>query len=202
MIVFDWHGVLDKGHFMGVLSSALKKYSEVKDVRLWRAYLKAISLAPKYNCLYKAYNRAEMKCEDFWNEVRFDLGVEVASVFEELVLKVDRIDEMFELVERCKSEGLRLGILSDCPWDKFYVIQKEEEFLSQFEVKFFSCEHGLMKNDFEFFMKFEQVSGVTGLEILFVDDNPRNVKKARQFGWKAFRFNKKNVGDLSRIIFE
>lgn len=202
MIVFDWHGVLDKGHFMGVLSSALKKYAEVNEVGLWRAYLKAISLGPKYNRLYKMYNRAEMECEDFWSEVRIDLGDEVALIFQSLVLKIDRIDEMFHLVERCKKEGFKIGILSDCPWDKFEVIQEEEQFLRKFDVVYFSCEHRLMKNDFKFFEKFTREARVQSEEILFVDDNPKNVKKARQFGWRAFRFDKKNVGDLENLIFE
>ncbi len=192
----DWHGVLDRGHFSAVVGKAYKEYK--RDKR-WLKFIRFARHGRKYNLLFKKYNRGLIEPEEFWGNVYADLGVRSAKVFEDLVNNFTRLDEGWELLYEVLSEELPVYIFSDCPTDKMEVIGNLDE-VNMFKKMFFSCEYGVMKNEDEFFDVFCKETGLKAGEFLFLDDNPLNVKKARQNGWQALVFNMKNYSKIREEI--
>ena len=182
VVVFDWHGVLDRGHF----ASMFREFWDLSSRNFggWKR-CKMIRLAIKYNRLYKKYNKGFLSPRRFWNEVEEDFGKEVLGLFASIVDTFRPLEKGIDLLENTLSE-YRCFLLSDCPVDKKLLIEEKiKEFGWNFEDCFFSCDYGLMKNQKKFFKIFEQETGFKGQEILFWDDNFLNVRKAKMAGWNA-----------------
>ena len=192
----DWHGVLDRGHFSAVVGKAYKEY---KRTRKWLSFIRFARHGRKYNTLFKRYNRGLIPSQEFWGNVYKDLGVKSANIFEELVSNYTPLDEGWELLDDILKNSLPVYIFSDCPEDKMEVIKSLSE-VKVFEKMFFSCEYGVMKNENEFFEIFVEDTGLGVDEFVFLDDNPINVRKARQNGWQAFTFAPKNLEKIREFI--
>jgi FMN phosphatase YigB (HAD superfamily) len=188
----DWHGVLDRGHFSAVVKEA---YLEYKRDKRWLSFLRFVRHAYKYDNLFKKYNRGLIEPEMFWGNVYKDLGVRAGLIFENLVKSYVPLEEGWDLLRDVKSREVPLYILSDCPIDKRDLIM-DLGVVDVFEKMFFSCDYGLMKNENAFFEIFTKEVGLKNGEFLFLDDNPVNVRKARQNGWQAMVFNVKNLSKI------
>lgn len=181
-VVFDWHGVLDRGHFSAVIKEAWRLYSQKnKGLKKWRFWM----YGPKYNSLYKKYNKGTLEVEMFWKEVEKDFGAEVCLVFRKIVDEFQPLKKGLDLLAET-AQDFKIYLLSDCPVDKKKVIEDVVEGLGlEFEDLFFSCDFGCMKNDGKLFKVFQEKTGLEPVNILFWDDNFLNVRQARKLGWKA-----------------
>lgn len=197
-VVFDWHGVLDRGHFSAVVGKAYREYKRDKK---WLKFIRFARHGRKYRKLFGRYNRGLISPQEFWGNVYADLGVRSAKVFEDLVKNFLPLEEGWEFLEKLKEE-YSLYILSDCPVDKREVID-DVSGVDVFEEMFFSCDYGMMKDakdGVKFFKLFEEKTGLNAEELVFFDDNPRNVKKARQAGWQAFTFKVDSISRFEKIL--
>jgi putative hydrolase of the HAD superfamily len=109
--------------------------------------------------------------------------------------------KVIELIEKLKSEGLRLSILSNMfPYQAKII--KEMNGCSLFDDLFFSCEKGLKKPDLEFYELAIREMNVRPQECLFIDDKEENLLPAEKLGMKTVLAKKQEqvVEDVWVII--
>ena len=137
--------------------------------------------------------------ETYWERVRERTGIkgDKASLREELFNRFILDREMLALVDRLRKEGLVVGILSDqTNW--LDEIDEKEGLFSHFDHVFNSYHLHKSKRDPSLFRDVAKRLGLRPGEILFVDDNPGNVRRADSAGMKGCLFRSR--GDLFQFI--
>lgn len=100
------------------------------------------------------------------------------------------IDASMRLVERLKSAGYRLGLLSNTNavhW-RFFTDGRYPALNSAFDVALGSFHLRAMKPDAEIYHAAAERFGVAAEQIFFTDDKSENVAGARACGWDAVVF--------------
>jgi putative hydrolase of the HAD superfamily len=97
-------------------------------------------------------------------------------------------EEALELVREIKAHGMRTAILSNMPPDLLNDMRNSFDWLNEFEVQIWSCEHGIIKPDTAIYKLCLEALGCEPQRTLFFDDRPRNVEGARQAGMEAHVF--------------
>lgn len=88
-------------------------------------------------------------------------------------------------IQQMRASGLLCGLATLQEKTRAAYMRADMGFSRRFDRLYFSCELGCLKPDPAFYRKIEQDLGFTGPEILFWDDDPRNVRAARSLGWHA-----------------
>ena len=94
--------------------------------------------------------------------------------------------ETVTLMEDVKKAGYVLGILSNMPHGFLAWARKSIPVFSLAQVSLFSCEVNLIKPEAAIYRKLISMIGLESGELVFFDDNPENVKCARDLGIQAF----------------
>ena len=116
-----------------------------------------------------------------------DEQIERAVEFEtRMWLKVNQ--PALELAREIKSAGVRTAILSNMPPDLLENIRRSFDWLDEFEVQIWSCEHGVIKPDPAIYRLCLDALGCEPRRVLFFDDRPANVEGARRAGMEAHVF--------------
>jgi putative hydrolase of the HAD superfamily len=97
-------------------------------------------------------------------------------------------EEALELAREIKAHGMRTAILSNMPPDLLNDMRNSFDWLDDFEVQIWSCEHGIIKPDTAIYKLCLDALGCEPQRTLFFDDRPRNVEGARQAGMEAHVF--------------
>jgi len=127
--------------------------------------------------------------EVFWNELKKKTGVKGdnadlnAEIFSRFVLR----KWMIELVKKLKSENIVVGILSDHT-KMIDRLDEQFDFFKWFDHVFNSYYLGKGKRDSSLFDDIAQRLKTEPDRILFIDDDPGHVDRARQKGWKAIHY--------------
>ena|SRR5664279_6530887 len=106
--------------------------------------------------------------------------------------------EALELARGIKSRGVRTAILSNMPPDLLGEMRKKFDWLDEFEVQIWSCEHGIIKPDIAIYQLCLDKLGSAPQRTLFFDDRPNNVEGARQAGMEAHIFE--TAGQATAIV--
>ena len=125
----------------------------------------------------------------YWNTVREKTGVkgEDREFREEILKRFKLRPEMTAVVEKIKSSGLIVAILSDqTNW--LDELDPRTPFHHHFDYVFNSFHLKRTKRDPSIFRDVCSLLGVRPEEVLFVDDNLENVKRAINQGLKAIHF--------------
>ncbi len=93
-----------------------------------------------------------------------------------------------QLARDIKSAGIRIAILSNMPPDLLGAMRRRFDWLQEFEVQIWSCEHGVIKPDPAIYRVCLDRLGCEPHQTLFFDDRPRNVEGARKAGMEAHVF--------------
>lgn len=182
-ILFDWHGVLDKITFAGMLETL---------ARVW--YLEADGIAfEKYhrmvaNNFHKdglEYAAGRVSPEEFWAGLGAE-GEDGAIKAREYILNVERNELLWSQLPALKRK-YELVIISDCPKDKRDVIKKTID-LTMFDATYFSCDYGLLKSNPEFFQLALKELGLDAWQCLFIDDSISNIMHASRLGFQTFQY--------------
>jgi len=96
--------------------------------------------------------------------------------------------EALDLAREIKAAGVRIAILSNMPRDLLCQMRARFAWLDEFEVKIWSCEHGIIKPDPAIYRICLDALGCEAHRTLFFDDRPNNVEGARQAGMQAHVF--------------
>jgi putative hydrolase of the HAD superfamily len=125
----------------------------------------------------------------YWNAVRKKTGVKGTDhEFREEILKRFALrPAMMAVAERIKSSGLIVAILSDqTNW--IDELDRRIPFHHQFDYVFNSYHFKKTKRDPSVFRDMCALLSVGPKEVLFVDDNPENAKRAAGQGLRAIHF--------------
>ena len=179
-VIFDFGGVLaEEGFREGIKAIGKGKgldpenfYSISGELVYQMGYITARSDEPSY-----------------WNAVREKTGVKGDDKeFREEILKRFKLrPEMMEVVEKIKSSGLTVAILSDqTNW--LDELDQRTPFHHHFDYVFNSFHLKKTKRDSSIFRDVCDLLDVRPKEILFVDDNLENVKRATRQGLRTIHF--------------
>jgi len=137
----------------------------------------------------------------YWKAVRKKTGVKgTDQEFREEILKRFKLrPEMTAVVEEIKSSGLIVAILSDqTNW--LDELDQRTPFHHHFDYVFNSYHLKKTKRDPSIFKEICSLLGVRPKEVLFVDDNMANAKRAASQGLRAIHF--RGVGEFQLEIKE
>lgn len=119
----------------------------------------------------------------YWESVRGATGIRNDDEF----LRKEILDHfvlrpwMVEVVKRLRDSGMRLGMLSDqTNW--LDELNSRQGFFDWFDLVFNSYRQGKSKRDPSAFSDILEAMGVEADSVLFVDDRPGNVERAREKG--------------------
>lgn len=125
----------------------------------------------------------------FWNAMREKTGIrgDDASLRQEIVSRFLPRQWMLDLVKRLKAGNLKVGILSD-QTDILDQLNGQFDFFRLFDFVFNSYHLGKGKRDPSLFDDLARFLKTEPIRILFVDDDPGHVERARQKGWQAIHY--------------
>jgi putative hydrolase of the HAD superfamily len=179
-VIFDFGGVLaEEGFREGIKAIGKKKSFAPEDF-----YRVAGELV--YQTGYITGTADE---HSYWNTVREKTGVkgEDREFREEILKRFKLRSEMTAVVEKIKSSGFIVAILSDqTNW--LDELDQRTPFHRHFDYVFNSFHLKKTKRDPSIFRDVCTLMGVRPEEVLFVDDNLENVKRAMSQGLKAILF--------------
>jgi len=106
---------------------------------------------------------------------------------------------MFEEIKRVRDAGVTVALLSD-QTDWLDELNRKEPFYHYFDHIFNSFVLKKSKRDATLFKDVTERLAVRPEEILFVDDNPENVARAKAQGWETLHFT--NEDDFKKALKE
>lgn len=195
-VIFDYDGVVKKSQKLSLDIVDLYKIS-VEEYEKFSPQLKPI---------IEKFDKGLVAEEKFWMKFSDAMGKVVPEKCGEKARKMYKdkfvfFPEVIGLIEKLKSEGFRLSILSNMFPYQAEVI-KENNGHALFDDVFISCERGLKKPDLEFYELVIREMNVKPQECLFIDDKEDNLLPAEKLGMKTVLAKKpdKIVEDVWVII--
>jgi putative hydrolase of the HAD superfamily len=138
------------------------------------------------------YDRGSFSCIEYYRTILKAAGV-VAD--DACVAEMARLDSAawtrinpatVRLMEDVKKAGYTLGILSNMSHDFLAWARGNVPVFGLSDVSVFSCEEGSIKPEPVIYETLLARLGCPAAEVIFFDDIPVNVEKARDFGIKAY----------------
>jgi FMN phosphatase YigB (HAD superfamily) len=180
VVLFDFGGVLaEEGFKQGLI--AVARANGVDE----NAFVQAA-----FDTIYSTgYVLGKAPESEFWDALRRETGVrgDDASLRNEIFSRFILRDWMIDLVNKLKANDIKVGILSD-QTDLLEELDKKYDFFRLFNYVFSSYHLGKGKRDSSLFDDVAQAVNARPDRILFIDDDPGHVDRARQKGWKAMLY--------------
>lgn len=181
-VVFDYGGVLAR-------SPVPDDFRPIADeVGLtWEMYRAGFA---KYRL---AYDSDLMSCSDMYRRIASDQGIALSEDRCERLCEADDrswlhpMQETLVWMKELKADGYRIGVLTNMAtrfFDRFVAHVFAEHFAIS-DALVVSGKEGVSKPDARIYRIMEERIGVSPDEILFFDDNIRNVQGALSCGWNA-----------------
>ncbi|HHJ80269.1 MAG TPA: HAD family phosphatase, partial [Candidatus Tenderia electrophaga] len=170
-VLFDYGGVLaDEGFRNGLAAIARRQGLDPEQ-------LVAQALEAVYDSGYVLGRGTEA---EFWQalEARSGLAGDFSEFRQELMSGFRLRPWMIEWVDRLKQAGYRVGILSD-QTDWLDQLDRRDHFQGHFDVVFNSYHLGMGKRDVAIFPEVARRLNLTPEQILFIDDSPGHIERAR-----------------------
>lgn len=195
-VIFDYDGVVKKSQKLSLDIADLYKIS-VEECE---------KFSPQLKLIIEKFDKGLIAEEKFWMEFSDALGKAVPEKCEEKARKMYKdkfvfFPEVIGLIEKLKSEGFRLSILSNMfPYQAEII--KENNGYALFDDVFISCERGIKKPNLEFYELVIREMNVSPQECLFIDDKEENLLPAEKLGMKTVLEKKPDqiVKDVWAII--
>ncbi|HZD32303.1 MAG TPA: HAD family phosphatase [Candidatus Angelobacter sp.] len=140
------------------------------------------------------YGRAAAGYEAEWHCVASAAGVPITEtavkqfIAQESGLWTRPNEETLALARAVKAAGNKIAILSNMTFDLLAVLRGKFDWLDEFDVRIWSCEHGCAKPDDSIYASCLTSLGCQPGRALFFDDRPPNVEAAKKFGIEAHVF--------------
>ena len=140
------------------------------------------------------YDCGRHDCQQHWQRFADAAGVSISP--SQLARIVELENKMWlranldalDLAREIKASGVRTAILSNMPPDLLCDMRKTFDWLDEFEVQIWSCEHGVTKPNPAIYRICLDALGCEPHRTLFFDDRPNNVEGARKAGMEAHVF--------------
>jgi putative hydrolase of the HAD superfamily len=147
-----------------------------------------------YSDTRNEYDCGRHNCQQHWEHFATTAGI---SLTPEHVARIVAFENhmwvranpaVLELVREIRSQGMKTAILSNMPPDLLVELRSEFDWIDEFDVQVWSCEHGIVKPDAAIYRLCLDALGCEPERTLFFDDRPRNVEGARAVGMQAHIF--------------
>lgn len=143
------------------------------------------------------YDRGDIDGPVYWRRVAGQLATEftpecIADLVEADVLSWSAVDsDMVALVGELAADGRHLGLLSNIPPEHAAAFEPRNPWLQMFPMRAFSCRIGHAKPEMGAYRHCIEALGVAAEDILFIDDNGKNVAAAEELGLQGHVFTGK-----------
>jgi len=176
-VIFDYGGVLAEEGFREGLQAI------ARDQGLDPATVQRIAMDAIYDCGYISGRGNEA---GFWAMMRDRTGIhgEVDTLSGEILRRFVLRPRVLETVRRLRHGGIITAILSD-QTDWLARLDRRDHFFREFDRVFNSYDLGKGKRDPGIFDDIVAALGITAQEVLFIDDMPVNVDRAKGRGLQA-----------------
>lgn len=175
-IFFDYHGVLDRRRYTGLMEVLIKAIPHPPaDIRN--------RLEPN---VY-AYATGVTAPNVFWTAMTEAYGPSVVQAAKKYHLHVEPIREMWEAINRL-HEKYAIGLFTDCSADKREVIIRSYNLPEFFDQLIFSCETRETKMDPNFYRRMLQAGRWQPEEVLLIDDSHQAIGQATSLGFQTHEF--------------
>ncbi len=140
------------------------------------------------------YDRGLIDCRQHWQCFARAAGVSLSADQVRHIVEFEnrlwlRADPgTLKLAQSIRTHGVRTAILSNMPNDLLHELRKNFDWLQDFEVQIWSCEHGIIKPDPAIYDLCLRQLNCEPQRVLFFDDRPRNVEAAQKLGIEAYVF--------------
>jgi putative hydrolase of the HAD superfamily len=161
-------------------------------------------IAPETDALWQALQRDELTERDYWARRAAELGAAVGEPgwdVQTMMLRVRHSDptavvrpEMRQLIAAARARGLRLGILSN-ELELFYGAEflRRMDLVEEFDTIIDATHTGVLKPDPRAYAQAVGQLRLAADEILFVDDQFRNIAGAVKAGLQAQYFELRDI---------
>ena len=183
VVIFDYGRVLSQSP----TDAELQEFAELVGVTEPPFYQVYSDTRDEYDC-------GRFSCQQHWQHFAATAGISlepehVARIVEfENRMWVRANPAVLELVRDVRSQGMRTAILSNMPLDLLAELRGAFDWLDEFDVQIWSCDHGVIKPDAAIYRLCLEALGCEPHRALFFDDRPRNVDGARAVGMEAHVF--------------
>ena len=140
------------------------------------------------------YDCGRQDCYEHWRRFANAAGIRLGPKQVERILDFEtrmwlRMNpQSLALARELKSLGIRTAILSNIPHDLLRHLRLNFDWLDEFKVQIWSCEHGIIKPDPAIYRLCLEELGCEPHRALFFDDRPANVEGALRAGMAAHVF--------------
>jgi putative hydrolase of the HAD superfamily len=193
-VLFDFGGVIAEDGFKQGLS-VIAKANGLDERTFFQAAFDTI-----YSTGYLVGKATESA---FGNSLRQKTGVkgDDTSLRNEIFSRFILRGWMIDLVKKLKATELKVGILSD-QTDMLDKLDKKYDFFRLFDYIFNSYYMGKGKRDPSLFNDIVKVLKTEPNRVLFIDDDSKNVARAKQKGWKVIQYVDRNTfqKDIEEIL--
>ena len=147
-----------------------------------------------YSATRDYYGRSANGYSQRWYHAADAAGIEIpeAAVMQfidkESELWTRPNSEVLALARDIKAAGCRIAILSNMTSELLKMLRTKFDWLDEFDVCIWSCEHGCAKPDESIYHSCLASLGCEPARALFFDDRPGNVEGARRLGIEAQLF--------------
>jgi HAD superfamily hydrolase (TIGR01509 family) len=139
----------------------------------------------------------------FWSALRERTAIKEDDAFltSEIFTRFLIRDWMIDLVKELKAQKFTVGILSD-QTDMLDKLNQRYDFFKWFDHVFNSYHVGKGKRDISLFDDVARTLRRSPDRILFIDDDPGHVDRARKKGWKTIRYVDRDsfLKEMGRIL--
>lgn len=180
MVLFDFGGVIAEEGFKEGLRS-IAKQNGLDEEKFIAAGDEAVHTS--------GYVLGKGTEKDFWRILKEETGIvgNDDELRNEILSRFVVRTWVLALADLLRSRGIGTGILSD-QTDWLDGLERRYDFFRFFDIVFNSYHLGDSKRNPEFFDTIAKRLAVPGDQILFIDDNPGNCKRARAKGWHAIAY--------------
>ena len=180
ILLFDAAGVIFPANTaVGDSLQAKFKFTEEQNRELW-------------SNIYPAYSTGSISTDQFLSKFAALMGISVGELsqqtftgpFEQALEPIPGMNDLFQTLH---SKGYQLTLLSDTS-EIFAQIIGAHGYYKPFDKKFLSYETGYLKSDSRAFSVVLKEYRVKPGNVLFIDDNPKNIAVASQLGIEGLVF--------------
>nr|WP_245670312.1 HAD family phosphatase [Corynebacterium crudilactis] len=184
IFLFDLYGVLIKEHGSAQFERVARAVGEPS---------KNDKLRAAYESLRLDLDAGRVHELNYWNQVKLLAGLEYLDIQEVIAADYKGLYEcdqdMVDYVLSLKSEGHRIGILSNVPEGLAKLVREHNsEWLDQLDAVTLSCDIGAAKPESQAFHIALEALGADPADVTFIDDRLRNIEAAREEGLHAIHF--------------
>lgn len=144
------------------------------------------------------YGRSAAGYSERWQSAANTAGLEVAdAAVKQFIDKESELwtrpnQEVLALALEIKAAGCRIAILSNMTIELLGILRGKFDWLDEFDVRLWSCEHGCAKPDETIYRSCLEALSCEPSRALFFDDRPQNVEGAKRVGMDAHVFESAN----------